>query len=425
MDMLNLLRETLNKNRDSYIQYLSELVAEDTRVIGFGIDGGNEKNGQEYLRSLFEKMGADEIEIDQMDEQVITSAISDYNEGNPGHQYEDRYNLYASFNGAGGRSILFNGHIDTMPYGDAGAWKHPPLKPVVEDGRLYGLGACDMKGGLMASVLAVKLLQDAGIELPGDVIYTSVVDEEGGGNGSIQAAVHGRKADAVVVCEPTDNEVILAHMGFVFYRVEIEGKSVHSGSKWLGVSAIEKAVKLIAALQEIEEKWSGMYKHPLLPVPSLNVGVIQGGTAGSTVADSCCFDTCIHYLPGSMTEQDVERAFMGVIEDVSRGDDWLEEHPVKVEKFQAGGSFEMDANHGFVEGFQRAYSAVRGEPAPIVGSPAGADSRTWKNIAGCPTIQYGPGRLAQCHAVDEYICLDTYLETILIYANLILHWCTK
>jgi len=400
-------------------------ILREVRVIGFGIDGGNEKNGQDYLLSLFSEMRADEVVVDKMDEEVIQSSIERYNEGNPGHNYENRYNVYASFKGNGGRSILFNGHVDTMPYGDSSKWKFPPLEPVIDDGRLYGLGACDMKGGLMASILAVKLLQDAGIELPGDVFITSVVDEEGGGNGSIQAAVNGRKADAVVVCEPTDNELIIAHMGFVFYRVGVEGKSNHSGSKQLGVSAIEKAMKLIKALLDLENRWASRYSHGLLPPPSLNVGLINGGTAASTVAGSCTFDVCIHYLPEIMTEEMVEQMFRESLDSAAADDSWLEAHPPTMEKFQAGGAYEMDENHSLVNVFCGVYEKVRAVPAPISGSPAGCDSRIWKNIAGCPTVQYGPGRLEQCHAVNEYLSIDTYLETILIYANLILKWCQK
>jgi len=422
---LDILSEVLKKKKDSYIKYLSGFVAEDTRVIGFGIDGGKEKNGQEYLLSLFSEMRADEVIADQMDEAVIQSSIEKYNEGNPGHDYSNRYNVYASFRGNGGRSILFNGHVDTMPYGDSSKWKYSPLEPKIDDGKLYGLGACDMKGGLMASILAVKLLQDAGIELPGDVFITSVVDEEGGGNGSIQAAINGRKADAVVVCEPTDNSLIIAHMGFVFYRVGVEGKSNHSGSKRLGVSAIEKAMKLIKVLLDLENRWSSQFTHGLLPPPSLNVGLIKGGTAASTVAGSCTFDVCIHYLPELMTEEMVEQMFSEAFDSVSADDSWLEDHPPTIEKFQAGGAFEMDENHSLVNVFCDVYEIVRGEHAQIAGSPAGCDSRIWKNIAGCPTVQYGPGRLEQCHAVNEYLSIDTYLETILIYANLILKWCQE
>lgn len=95
---------------------------------------------------------------------------------------------------------------------------------------MYGRGTADMKGGLMASVMAVQLLKDAGLEkLPGDVMITSVCDEEGGGNGSMQAIMSGQKADGVVVCEGTSDELILAHMGFVFFKVEFEGKACHSG----------------------------------------------------------------------------------------------------------------------------------------------------------------------------------------------------
>lgn len=120
---------------------------------------------------------------------------------------------------------------------------------------MYGRGCTDMKGGLMASVMAVKLLQDAGYELPGDVTITSVCDEEGGGNGSIQAVMRGLKADGVVNCEPTDDTLILAHMGWVFFKVDFEGKACHSGAKAEGVSAIEKAIKVIQGLNEMEHRW--------------------------------------------------------------------------------------------------------------------------------------------------------------------------
>ena len=119
-----------------------------------------------------------------------------------------------------------------------------------------------MKGGLMASVMAVQLLKDAGMELPGDVVITSVCDEEGGGNGSMQAVMRGLKADGVVNCEGSSDELILAHMGWVFFKVDFEGKACHSGGKKNGVSAIDKAIKVIQALNEMEHRWLLEYKHP-------------------------------------------------------------------------------------------------------------------------------------------------------------------
>ncbi|WP_312642105.1 ArgE/DapE family deacylase [Hydrogenoanaerobacterium sp.] len=423
--MIEKLRQTLEKNKDKYITRLSELVAIDTHDLGHGIDGGLEKEGQDYMVELFRQMGASSVVKDQMTEAVIEQSIAQHQEGNPGHNYDGRYNVYATFEGEGSKSILFNGHIDTMPAGDEKLWSTPRHTPTVKDDKMYGLGVCDMKGGLMASAMAVELLKDAGIPLPGKVVITSVVDEEGGGNGSIAAAMNGQSADAVVVCEPTDQELIAAHMGFIFFKIEIGGKAVHSGSKWLGVSAIEKAVKLMAAIDELEHKWLMTYKHALLPAPTSNVGVIEGGTAGSTVADYCCFKTCVHYLPGQMSHEQVVEEYTGAIYRCCEGDEWLKDHKPNISIYQAGGSFEMELEHSFIESFRRAYQIAMGAQVKVVGSPAGCDSRVWKNIAQCPTLQYGPGRQAQCHAVNEYIELQQYLDAILVYAQLILDWCQE
>lgn len=421
--MIAKLRETLEANRDSYIRRLVELTAIDTHDLGHGIDGGLEAKGQEYLAALYREMGAS-VKCDQLTEAVIQKSVAEHHEGNPGHNYDGRYNVYAVFPGGSGKSLMFNGHVDTMPAGDEALWETPPHQPSLRDGRIYGLGVCDMKGGLMAASMAVKLLQDAGISLPGDVKITSVVDEEGGGNGSIAAAVNGQKADAVVVCEPTDGQIIAAHMGFLFFQVEVEGLAVHSGSKWLGVSAIEKAVKLMAAIDELEHRWLMTYQHPLLPPPTSNTGVIQGGTAGSTVADACCFKTCVHYLPGQMSREQVISMYKGAIYRACEGDEWLKDHKPRISIYQAGGPFEMELDHPFVDTFGNSVRTVTGREPVVTGVPSGCDSRVWKNIAGCPTLQYGPGEQKQCHAVNEYIEIDSYLEAILIYAQLILDWCT-
>lgn len=417
------LKEVLEKNKQKYIDRLSELVAIDTHDLGHGIDGGLEKQGQDYMAELFRKMGA-EVTLDSMKEEDIEKCFSLYQEGNLGHQQTDRYNVYAQFNGEKpGKTLMFNGHIDVMPADEVEEWTTPPFSPTIRDGKLYGRGTADMKGGLMAATMAVKLLQDAGIPFSGSVKITSVCDEEGGGNGSMQAIMSGQRADGVVVCEGTSDELILAHMGFVFFRVKFAGKACHSGAKQNGVSAIEKAIKVIQALNEKEHEWLLHYKHPLLPAPNLNVGLIHGGTAGSTVAEECMFEVCVHYLPNQMSHNQVVKEFQDVVERVAKSDAWLEEHLPEVQITQFGGGFEMEEHSFFVDSFKRAYSEARGKDVKVVGSPAGCDSRLWRNIADCPTIQFGPGNLAQCHAVDEWLDLEAYLQSILIYAELILDFC--
>lgn len=417
------LKKVLEKNKQKYIDRLSELVAIDTHDLGHGIDGGLEKQGQDYMAELFRKMGA-EVTLDSMKEEDIEKCFSLYQEGNLGHQQTDRYNVYAQFNGEKpGKTLMFNGHIDVMPADEVEEWTTPPFSPTIRDGKLYGRGTADMKGGLMAATMAVKLLQDAGIPFSGSVKITSVCDEEGGGNGSMQAIMSGQRADGVVVCEGTSDELILAHMGFVFFRVKFAGKACHSGAKQNGVSAIEKAIKVIQALNEKEHDWLLRYKHPLLPAPNLNVGLIHGGTAGSTVAEECMFEVCVHYLPNQMSHNQVVKEFQDVVERVAKSDAWLEEHLPEIQITQFGGGFEMEEHSPFVDSFKRAYFEARGKAVKVVGSPAGCDSRLWRNIAECPTIQFGPGNLAQCHAVDEWLDLEAYLQSILIYAELILDFC--
>ena len=417
-----IIEKTVEQNKQKYIDYLLKLVSIDTHDIGHGIDGGLEGEGQDYLAGVFEDMGADEVVKDPLSEEAVLKCNELYNEGNKGHNYDNRFNVYATFKGKTDKSILFNGHIDHMPADNLENWKIDPLKPEVLGDRITGLGVADMKAGLMAGIMAGMVLKDAGMELPVTVKYASVCDEEGGGNGSLCAAMSGVKADAVVVCEPTNYEVIVAHMGWVFFQVEVPGIAVHSGLKLAGVNAIEKAYLLMDAINQLEHKWLLKYKHPLLPPPSSNVGVIYGGEAGSTIPDYCCFKTCVHYLPGVMSREQVIEEYTSAIYERCKGDGWLSGHLPKVTTYQMGNPFEMELDHPFVGAFKEAYKDARGQEVRLVGSPAGCDSRTWHNIVGCPTLQYGPGSLEQCHAVNEFVTVDQYLDAIKIYANLIMEW---
>lgn len=419
------LLDTFEKHKDEYLQHLKNLVAIDTQDIGHGILGGREKEGQEYLEKLFKEMGADEIIIDPMKEEIIERAKREYNEGNLGHNYEDRYNLIAKFKGdPNGRTLLFNGHIDTMPPGDLSKWDEDPFKPYIKDGKLYGLGTADMKSGLMASIMAVKLLKDAGYELPGDVTIVSVVDEEGGGNGSIQAVLNGYTADGAVICEPSEGHIIVAHMGFVFFEVKVKGIALHSGYKWKGVNAIEKAIKLIEALNEMEHNWLMKYKHPLLPPPTLNVGVIEGGTAGSTVPDSCTFKLCLHYLPKVMNYEQVVEEVIDTINTRAKGDPWLKDNMPEISIYQAGGAFETDINHDFIKIAQDSLKDITGE-VKLLGGAAGNDARLYSNILKIPTVIMGPGYAQQCHSPNEYVKVEDYFNYIKAYANFILKWCKR
>ncbi len=412
----------LEEHKGEYLQLVKNLVACDTRDIGHGIDGGTEINGQILLEKVFSSMDA-KIEKDQVTEETIQRALKEYHEGNPGHNLKDRYNLVATFSGAEkGRSLLFNGHMDTMPVGDAEKWDTDPFTATEKDGKLYGLGTTDMKGGIAAAVCAVKLLKEVGYEIPGTVKIASVVDEEGGGNGSISLTMNGYNADAAVVCEPSDCQVVTANMGFIFFEVAVLGVSLHSSYKWLGVNAIDKAVLLMEALAELERKWLMTYKHPLLPSPTINVGVIEGGDAGSSVPDKCVFKLCLHYIPSCMEYDAVVKDVTDAINTRASGDAWLRENPPKIKIYQAGGGYEIDREHPFVKTVCQAIDKTYGNPEMVV-SGSGNDARLYQHIAKVPVVVFGPGSRGKGHRPNEFLEIENFYKCILAYAQLIIDWC--
>ena len=159
------LRNILEKNKQKYIDRLSELVAIDTHDLGHGVQGGLEKKGQDYIAELFREMGAS-VSIDPIKEADIEKCYSLHHEGNLGHNQDNRYNVYALFRGEKpGRKLLFNGHMDVMPADNVSEWTTPPFEPSIREGKMYGRGTADMKGGLLAATMAVQLLKDASISL--------------------------------------------------------------------------------------------------------------------------------------------------------------------------------------------------------------------------------------------------------------------
>ena len=416
------MSEIFEKNKLKYLDYLKEFIGIDTQTIGHGIKGGNEKNGQVYLEKLLNELGAYKIEKEYLSDEILKKSLKEYNEGNLGHNNKDRYNLIAEFKGKNNKTLAFNGHVDTMSFGNSEDWNYNPFGGIVENDNVYGLGSTDMKGGLMASIMAIKLLKDSDIELPCNIIINAVADEEGGGNGSIVTAMNGNlNADGVIVCEPSDNKILIAHMGFVFFKVKVRGAALHCAEKWKGVNAIEKAVKLIESINELEKDWLMKYKHPLLPPPTINIGVIKGGSAGSTVPDYCEFDVCIHYIPNQMSYEQVKSEFETKITERAQGDEFLKKNLPELEIYQMGNGFEINEDNEFVKYIKKTCS-LTDRNIEIAGGTAGNDARTFSNIAKLPTVILGPGLLKDCHTVDEKLNINEYYKYIINYANIILNF---
>ena len=284
------------------------------------------------------------------------------------------------------------------------------------------------------------------MQLRGDVVFQSVVDEETGGPGTRAALARGHVADAAIVLEPTAREIVTAEGGLEWVRVVVRGRtghsavryrSVHAGGRGEAVSAIEKAVKLLAAVAELERHWAVHKLHPLMPrgITTINPGVIAGGSGGgadgipngmiaySNFADYCALGLSLKYLPDERGS-DVKAEFEDYIARVAAADPWLREHPPEIEWGVAGVSFppsEVASDHPLVTSLSGAFRAVAGDPR-LSGFEAVSDL-AWLAESGIPAVLYGPGDFAQAHSSAEYVAVDELVEVASVVALALCDWC--
>ena len=312
--------------------------------------------------------------------------------------------------GRPGPRRLLAGHIDVVPPGDEATWTTPPFQPSVRDGSLYGRGACDMKGGFVAAVEAVRLVLESEAEIDGEVIVLAVPSEEDGGAGAFAAIGAGYTGDACVITEPTRLEVVVAHAGAITFTLTVPGRAAHASTRLEGVSALENLYHLVRALEDDEAARNRSETDPLmrslgLPYPTI-VGVVEGGSWASSVMDRVEADG--RY--GVRLGQDCDGAadeLVAAITAASERHPFLSEHPVGVDVW--GGRFDstsVPADHPLPQGLVTSHRAVTGKTAGVVGVPYGADMRLFVNQGNTPTVMYGPGDVRVAHAADEHVPLD-------------------
>ena len=210
--------------------------------------------------------------------------------------YKDRPNVVGVLKGSGGgKSILLNGHVDVVPPGLLDLWKNNPWGAVVKNGKVYGRGAMDMKGGLACMLKAVEIIQKAGIKLRGDVIVECVPDEERGGNGTLASIIRGYRADAGIFTEPSGvNSIAVGHRGGLCFRVTVGGESPTVFDRAKGINAIEKMQVVIEAIERLKKIRQDRVKHPSFkgidnPVP-IYIGTIHGGSWFSSTPFRCAIE---------------------------------------------------------------------------------------------------------------------------------------
>ena len=307
----------------------------------------------------------------------------------------------------GGRSLLFNGHVDVVPAGDLANWRYPPFAASVADGNVYGRGALDMKGGLTCAIFAAKAIRDAGVRLKGRLLIQSVIGEEDGGIGTLAAILRGHTADAAVIPEPTELRVAPAQAGAHNFRLTVYGLSAHGCVREEGVSAIEKFAPLHRAILELERARNERLRHPLFAryrTPNaICIGTVRAGNWASSEAESLVAEGRYGIGVGEdplEARKELEAAVAAAV----AADPWLREHPPLLEWW--GGTFDPAAtpqDHPIVTATASSFAAVADTPATLEGMTYGADMRLLVNVGGVPTVMFGPGDVRNSHRPDEFV----------------------
>lgn len=324
----------------------------------------------------------------------------------------DRPNLLVATGSDTGKPVLLvNGHLDTVPV-RRDAWRYDPFGGEVHDGRLYGRGAADMKGGVAAAIVALQVCRQLGLDLPAEIAFHLVADEELGGEHGTAALLRAGliRADACLDPEPTGMALCLAERGLLFGRITTRGIPAHGSEPSRGRSAIITAAAIAQVLHDNEFPQT---PHPLLGTTTCNVGVIRGGSGPNVVPEECELRFDRRVLPGD-TEQSVVR---GIVERIAcLGLDPGTDYDLAVDTFCEPS--EIAENHPFVAEVGQSYAAMTGRSPQITGLPFTTDARFMRNDLAIPTVVLGPGELGVAHTVDEYVEVDSLLTAVAVYAHL-------
>lgn len=389
---------------------------------------GKEVQAQRYVMDALEGSGISTRLIDLSS----VPGLPEHEAYFPGREYRDRPNVAAVYPGRGkGRSLLLSGHIDTMPVGDA-PWRHDPLGGRIEDGRLYGRGAYDMKGGIAAMLTAVKTIAAAGVELGGDLLFETVVDEEHAGcNGTLANRLIGHNADAAILPEPSQMDIYPAHKGFRIVHLTVHGSSGMSFSGETLENPVEHVGRLIEAVKGFRRfrrdhtTIPALYRDDPDPVPVF-MPKLQAGEFSfripMTIPDRCTLEVYWQTMPGEGREE-VEREFFSYLEDWYRTDEFFGRNRPDAEfslRWMPG--TQTAADHPIVETARSQADWVTGRGTRVRGAPYPCDLFVFNLFGGMPSIVLGPGG-ANAHGAEEYVLVRDLVDLSETLACIALEWC--
>jgi acetylornithine deacetylase len=435
------IADEIARRRSELVQLASELVGFDTTARGDPEDPPREETAlQEHLAGRLRDAGAEVDLWEPSKEEMAGRPLVP-----PGLGFEGRPQLVGRFKGTGGgKSLLFNGHIDAVSVEPIDRWTSNPFEAEVRDGLLYGRGSCDMKGGIAAMTLAAEVIAEAGVELAGDLLVTTNTDEESSGAGSSAIVARGIEADAGIVTEATGFHVWVACRGSEYGVVSVPGRPGHAEvfqRPWRdggAVNAIEKAAVVIEAMQNLRSEWSNRagLEHPYLSKPDVLPTMASAGDWPVTYPASCDLTCVVLYLPsqadehgfGGNVRREVEE---WVLRETAR-DDWLAENPPSFDWWPNGVMpLEIPDDAPIVSAMLEAGRDVD-QPGKLFGLDSWYDGATFTHLAGIPSIAYGPrgfptelGGPSIAHTIDEHVPVDDLVQCAQALAVCAVRFCGK
>ncbi len=398
-------------DRDWMLGLLADLVAIPSV-------GDAETPAQERLAAEMAAMGLD---VDVWD--IDMAALGTDTDYSAEVERDEALGVVGSW-GGDGPTLMLNGHSDVVPVGDAGLWSTPPWAATLRNGRVYGRGTADMKGGLVCALAAVRAVRNAGVSPRTHTLVASVVGEEDGGAGTLAMLRRGHTADAAVVVEPTNGEVSPSQAGALGFRLTVSGAPAHGAVRNEGVSAIEKFEMVHAGLRALESRRNAAFADPLFAaytIPlALSIGTLRAGEWSSTVPDTLVAEGRYGVGPAESVAE-ARRAFEEAVAAID--DAWLAANPVRVEWW--GGQFHPAATEGgapIIGAVAAAHEAVTGAVPAVTGVPYGSDLRLLVNRGAIPSVLYGPGDARIAHRADEFVPVSDLLDVARTLALLILRF---
>ena len=405
------IADEIDRRGDELVELACALIRFDTEAREPDDPPREEAALQEYLAGRLAALGAQIDLWEPARDDVEGSRLVPVG----GLGFEGRPQLAARFRGAGGGlSLLLNGHIDVVSSAPREAWTSPPNEPDVRDGKLYGRGSCDMKGGIAAMTFAAEVLTGLGVRLAGDLVICTVTDEESTGAGGLAAVAHGVRADAGIVTEPSGFDVWTSCRGSLLPTIGVRGRPGHAGvgqPDWReggAVNAIEKATLIIDAMGQLREEWRERpdHRHPHLSPGDIVPTLVSGGEWIVSYPAWCRIAYHVAYLPAHADEggwgTGVEEEIVDCVQRAAAADPWLAENPPTIEWATDVPSSEVSEEEPIVQTILGTGVDI-GRPRRISGMDSWHDGATFTRFGGTPCVCFGPRDLAAAHTIDEYV----------------------